>query len=63
MTLINYQGDKYFGKFSNKDTKAVSIYFVPMDLLLILNRASLHEKCPYLEFFWSVFSHIWPEYG
>ena len=23
----------------------------------------LHEKCPYLEFFWSVFSHIRTEYG
>ena len=24
---------------------------------------SLHKKCPYSEFFWSVFSHIWNEYG
>ena len=23
---------------------------------------ALHEKCPYLEFFWSVFSLIWTEY-
>ena len=23
---------------------------------------TLHEKCPYSEFFWSVFSHIWTEY-
>ena len=23
----------------------------------------LRERCPYLEFFWSVFSHIWTEYG
>ena len=27
-----------------------------------LNQA-LHEKCPYLEFSWSVFSWIWTEYG
>ena len=24
---------------------------------------SLREKCPYSEFFWSVFSHIRTEYG
>ena len=24
---------------------------------------TLRKKCPYLEFFWSVFSHIWTEYG
>ena len=24
---------------------------------------ALPEKCPYLEFFWSVFSRIWIEYG
>ena len=23
----------------------------------------LREKCPYLEFFWSVFSRVWTEYG
>ena len=23
---------------------------------------ALHEKCPYSEFFWSVFSAIWTEY-
>ena len=23
----------------------------------------MHENCPYLEFPWSVFSRIWPEYG
>ena len=22
-----------------------------------------YEKCPYLEFFWSVFCRIWTEYG
>ena len=22
----------------------------------------LHEKCPYLEFFWSVFSPVWTEF-
>ena len=26
-------------------------------------RATLREKCPYSEFFWSVFSHIRTEYG
>ena len=24
---------------------------------------TLREKCPYSEFFWSIFSHIWTEYG
>ena len=24
---------------------------------------TLRKKCPYLEFFWSVFSRIWAEYG
>ena len=24
---------------------------------------TLREKCPYSEFFWSVFSGIWTEYG
>ena len=24
---------------------------------------TLHEKCPYSAFFWSVFSRIWSEYG
>ena len=24
---------------------------------------ALREKCPYSEFLWSVFSHIWTEYG
>ena len=26
-------------------------------------RKGLREKCQYSEFFWSVFSHIWAEYG
>ena len=26
-------------------------------------RSIVREKCPYLEFFWSVFSHIWSNYG
>ena len=26
-------------------------------------QSSLREKCPYSEFFWSVFSRIWTEYG
>ena len=29
----------------------------------LFNSCTLREKCPYLEFFWSVFSHIWTEYG
>ena len=24
---------------------------------------TLREKCPYSEFFWSIFSHIWTNYG
>ena len=30
---------------------------------MIVERCSLRKKCPYSEFFWSVFSHIWTEYG
>ena len=26
-------------------------------------RLAPHEKCPYSEFFWSVFSRVWSEYG
>ena len=29
----------------------------------ILDRGTLREKCPYLECFWSVFSHIFPNAG
>ena len=28
-----------------------------------LSIQSLREKCPHLEFFWSLFSRIWTEYG
>ena len=28
-----------------------------------MTKLSLHEKCPYLEFFWSVLSRIRTEYG
>ena len=28
-----------------------------------MQRPTLREKCPYLEFFWSIFSRIWTEYG
>ena len=28
-----------------------------------MKRASLREKCPYSELFWSLFSRIWTEYG
>ena len=24
---------------------------------------TLHEECPYAEFFWSAYSRIWTEYG
>ena len=29
----------------------------------IFTTLALREKCPYSELFWSVFSHIWTEYG
>ena len=32
-------------------------------LLLLVCSYSLHENCPYSEFFWSVFFHIWTEDG
>ena len=28
-----------------------------------LIQSTLREKCPYSEFFWSLFSSIWTEYG
>ena len=31
----------------------MSLHYIPL---------TLREKCPYLEFFWSVFCHIWTEY-
>ena len=31
--------------------------------LRIWKGETLHEKCPYSEFFWSVFPHIYTEYG
>ena len=31
--------------------------------ILMMSRMSLRKKCPYSEFFWSVFSSIWIEYG
>ena len=41
-------------KLNNRNTWTMK--FVPTQL-------SLREKCSYLEFFWSVFSHIRTEYG
>ena len=29
----------------------------------LFEKDTLHEKCSYSEFFWSVFSRIWTEYG
>ena len=29
----------------------------------LIEQPSLRKKCPYLELFWSAFSHIWTEYG
>ena len=36
-----------------------------IDLLSALyhKKEKLRENCSYSEFFWSVFSHIWTEYG
>ena len=31
--------------------------------LVLIVKLTLREKCPYLEFFWSVFSHIRTQYG
>ena len=31
----------------------MSLHYIPL---------TLREKCPHLEFFWSVFCHIWTEY-
>ena len=36
---------------------------LPYHILKLLVTASLREKCPYSEFFWSVFFRSWTEYG
>ena len=35
------------------------VYFVSGNVLQLSQR----KKCPYAELFWSIFSHIWAEYG
>ena len=37
--------------------------FIPRNTKKYLWKISLHEKCPFSEFFWSLFSRIWPEYA
>ena len=34
-----------------------------LPVILEHNFPALREKCRYSEFFWSIFSHIWTEYG
>ena len=33
------------------------------EIILKILSSTLREKCSYSEFFWSVFSRIWTEYG
>ena len=41
-------------------TRDIQPFLQPVSLLEVL---SLHKKCSYSEFFWSVFSRIWTEYS
>ena len=34
-----------------------------LEKLSLFHYISLGEKCPYSEFFWSIFSRTWTEYG
>ena len=45
-----------FGKCKSYDKKTVRKVFRDYFLVGLLGRISFSEKCPYLEFFWSVFS-------
>ena len=40
----------------------VTPYFIVV-IYSISPQTMQHKKCPYSEFFWSVFSRIWTEYG
>ena len=39
------------------------VYFNVLEQKADTQRLSLCKKCPYSEFFWPIFSHIWNEYG
>ena len=43
--------------------KAVSYFGMNLLLQYSPHNQTLRVKCPYLEIFWSIFSHIWTEYG
>ena len=47
-------------KSYEKITELFNFFFTKMNFNKCL---TLPEKCPYWEFFWSVFSRIWTEYG
>ena len=49
-----------FWRFETERVKLQAIFFKekpPDDRFCRSQRQALREKCPYLEFFWSVFSH------
>ena len=50
---------------SNINIVYESIVLIQHILLAIMDlcQLPLREKCPYSEFFWSIFSRIWTEYG
>ena len=56
-----------FLKTSNRSEECLDSLAILMVILVIIVlwawSVALHEKCLYSEFFWSVFSHIWTEYG
>ena len=42
--------------------KIHSMRFLEVDVILV-DMDTLRKECPYSEFFWSVFSWVWTEYG
>ena len=57
LVSVFINGGFFIGDFCNLVT--VYIYVISLVFLSVSQR----EKCPYSEFFWSIFSYIWTEYG
>ena len=55
--------------FSNKPPTSLEVMALLFQFKSIFQsiekifQVTLHEKCPNEEFFWSIFSYIWTEYG
>ena len=47
---------------SNRSSTQLRCVYNNVHILWIKGRLALGKKCPYLKFFWSVFSRFWAEY-